>query len=132
MADTRFAFADLSQKEMLLLVRDIRDSKRNGRRVEKLVPYAKEIYAKLNVDTENPTVTLRQCLEIVQSYFLDELFERILNGMVSVNTEESRSEFLLKRSVEHIVNFEDDMAETVLKKLGFTEAEMEKYTTEAL
>ena len=52
--------------------------------------------------------------------------------MVSVNTEESRSEFLLKKSVEHIVNFEDDMAETVLKKLGFTEAEMEKYTTEAL
>ena len=54
MADTRFAFADLSQEEMLLLVRDIRDSKRNGRRAEKLVPYAKEIYAKLNVDTENP------------------------------------------------------------------------------
>ena len=124
MADTRFAFADLSQEEMLLLVRDIRDSKRNGRRAEKLVPYAKEIYAKLNVDTENPTVTLRQCLEIAQSYFLD--------GMVSVNTEESRSEVLLKNSVEHIVNFEDDMAETVLKKLGFTEAEMEKYTTEAL
>lgn len=44
MADTRFAFADLSQEEMLLLVRDIRDSKRNGRRAEKLVPYAKEIY----------------------------------------------------------------------------------------
>ena len=43
MADTRFAFADLSQEEMLLLVRDIRDSKRNGRRAEKLVPYAKEI-----------------------------------------------------------------------------------------
>ena len=128
MADTRSAFADLSQEEMLLLVRDIRDSKRNGRRAEKLVPYAKEIYAKLNVDTENPTVTLRQCLEIAQSYFLEELFER----MVSVNTEESRSEFLLKKSVEHIVNFEDDMAETVLKKLGFTEAEMEKYTTEAL
>ena len=60
------------------------------------------------------------------------MFERILNGMVSVNTEESRSEVLLKNSVEHIVNFEDDMAETVLKKLGFTEAEMEKYTTEAL
>ena len=132
MADTISAFADLSQEEMLLLVRDIRDSKRNGRRAEKLVPYAKEIYAKLNVDTENPTVTLRQCLEIAQSYFLEELFERILNGMVSVNTEESRSEFLLKKSVEHIVNFEDDMAETVLKKLGFTEAEMEKYTTEAL
>lgn len=52
--------------------------------------------------------------------------------MVSVNTEESRSEVLLKNSVEHIVNFEDDMAETVLKKLGFTEAEMEKYTTEDL
>ena len=66
------------------------------------------------------------------SYFLDELFERILNGMVSVNTEESRSEFLLKKSVEHIVNFEDDMAENVLKQLGFTEAEMEKYTTEDL
>lgn len=132
MADTRFAFADLSQEEMLLLVRDIRDSKRNGRRAEKLVPYAKEIYAKLNVDTENPTATLRQCLEIAQSYFLEELFERILNGMVSVNTEESRSEVLLKNSVEHIVNFEDDMAETVLKKLGFTEAEMEKYTTEDL
>ena len=81
---------------------------------------------------KNPTVTLRQCLEIAQSYFLDELFERILNGMVSVNTEESRSEFLLKKSVEHIVNFEDDMAENVLKQLGFTEAEMEKYTTEDL
>lgn len=47
MADTRFAFADLSQEEMLLLVRDIRDSKRNGRRAEKLVPYAKEIYANI-------------------------------------------------------------------------------------
>ena len=68
MADTRSAFADLSQEEMLLLVRDIRDSKRNGRRAEKLVPYAKEIYAKLNVDTENPTVTLRQCLEIAQRF----------------------------------------------------------------
>lgn len=52
--------------------------------------------------------------------------------MVSVNTEEARSEFLLKKSVEHIVNFEDDMAENVLKQLGFTEAEMEKYTTEDL
>ena len=117
MADTRSAFEGLSYEEIILLVRDIRDSKRNGRRVEKLVLYAKEIYAKLNVDTENPTVTLRQCLEIAQSYFLEELFERILNGMVSVNTEESRSEVLLKNSVEHIVNFEDDMAETVLKKL---------------
>ena len=119
------------RKKCSCLFRDIRDSKRNGRRAEKLVPYAKEIYAKLNVDTENPTVTLRQCLEIAQSYFLEELLKS-WNGMVSVNTEESRSEVLLKNSVEHIVNFEDDMAETVLKKLGFTEAEMEKYTTEAL
>ena len=66
MADTRSAFEGLSYEEIILLVRDIRDSKRNGRRVEKLVPYAKEIYAKLNVDTENPTVTLRQCLEIAR------------------------------------------------------------------
>ena len=52
MADTRSAFEGLSYEEIILLVRDIRDSKRNGRRVEKLVPYAKEIYAKLNVDTK--------------------------------------------------------------------------------
>ena len=38
-----------------------------------------------------------------------------------------RVELLLARCVDHITQFEDEEAETVLRSLGFTEDEIEKY-----
>ncbi|WP_368191444.1 hypothetical protein [Blautia sp. 1033sp1_1033st1_G9_1033SCRN_220408] len=34
----------------------------------------------LNLDPENPTVTMRECLDIAKSDFMDALFDKILEG----------------------------------------------------
>lgn len=73
-------FAEMPSLEMTDIIRDIRLSKKEGKRAESLVPYAKMISENLNLDPENPTVTMRECLNIAKSDFLDALFDRILEG----------------------------------------------------
>ena len=41
--------------------------------------------------------------------------------------EMERLKLLLTRCVNHIIQFEDEDAETVLRSLGFTEDEIEEY-----
>ncbi len=73
-------FVEMSSLEMTNIIMDIRLSKKEGKRAESLVPYAKMISENLNLDPENPTVTMRECLDIAKSDFLDALFDKILEG----------------------------------------------------
>ena len=73
-------FVEMSSLEMTDIIKDIRISQKEGKRTESLVPYAKMISENLNLDSKNPTVTMRECLNIAKSDFLDALFDRILEG----------------------------------------------------
>lgn len=49
-----------------------------------LVPYAKQISENLNSASGTQLVSMRECLEIAKSDFLDVLFERILHNNVKI------------------------------------------------
>ena len=56
----------------------------DGKRPESLVPYAKQISESLNSASGTQLVTMRECLDIAKSDFLDILFERILHNNIKI------------------------------------------------
>lgn len=62
-------FVEMSSLEMTNIIMDIRLSKKEGKRAESLVPYAKMISENLNLDPENPTVTMRECSTLQSPIF---------------------------------------------------------------
>ena len=77
-------YKTMSSQELQEIAKDILNSKREGRRAESLVSYAKEIYKNLNGATE--TVTLRECIEIARNDFYEEVLKRFVSGSISVST----------------------------------------------
>ena len=55
------------------------------------------------------------------------IVEKELSNYKDNLKEAERLELLLTRCVDHIVQFEDEDTESVLKSLGFTEDEIKKY-----
>lgn len=60
-------YESLSDKDFSRIIDDVLQSKEKGIKTESLVPYARQVYEDLNVNTNNPTVTLEECLDI--TYF---------------------------------------------------------------
>lgn len=54
----------MSDKDLSQVVDSVVKDKEKGVRAESLVPYAREIFENLNLDVDNPTVTLRECLDM--------------------------------------------------------------------
>ena len=77
-------FKDYSAEQLIEIVRDLQESKMEGKRPESLVPYAKQISDSLNSASGTQLVTMRECLDIAKSDFLDALFERILNDSIKI------------------------------------------------
>lgn len=70
-------FDGISDEKLKEITKDIYKSKVDGKRVESLVPYAQDLYNDFNLNMDNPTVTLRECLYICREDFLLELCKRI-------------------------------------------------------
>ena len=77
-------FKGYSAEQLIEIVRDLQEAKMEGKRAESLVPYAKLVSENLNSASGTQLVTMRECLEIAKSDFLDALFERILNGNIKI------------------------------------------------
>lgn len=73
-------FKNMTLDELKAIADDVIKSKREGRRVKSFVPYAREIMANLNVNVEDPTVPLRECLSMAKDDFYMELCTRLVNG----------------------------------------------------
>ena len=68
-------FSKLNDDQMKKIAQDIIESKREMKRTESLVPYAKEILRRLSL---NPELTLRMCLDMAREEFLLELCKRFI------------------------------------------------------
>lgn len=77
-------FKNMTLDELKAIADDVIKSKREGRRVESFVPYAREIMANLNVNVEDPTVPLRECLSMAKDDFYMELCTRLVNDSLGV------------------------------------------------
>ena len=77
-------FKGYTAEQLIEIVRDLQESKMEGKRPESLVPYAKMISKNLNSASGTQLVTMRECLEIAKSDFLDVLFERILHNNIKI------------------------------------------------
>ena len=77
-------FKGYSAEQLIGIVRDLQESKMDGKRPESLVPYAKLVSENLNSTSGTQLVSMRECLEIAKSDFLDVLFERILHNNVKI------------------------------------------------
>lgn len=73
-------FKSMSLEELKVVADDVLTSKRDGCRVESFVPYARDIMANLNVNVEDPTIPLRECLSMAKDDFYMELCTRLVNG----------------------------------------------------
>lgn len=85
-------FKSMSLEELKVVADDVVTSKREGRRVESFVPYARDIMANLNVSVENPTIPLRECLSMAKDDFYMELCTRLVNGSFDVMSDMSDSD----------------------------------------
>ena len=77
-------FKGYTAEQLIGIVRDLQESKMDGKRPESLVPYAKQISENLNSVSGTQLVSMRECLEIAKSDFLDVLFERILHNHIKI------------------------------------------------
>ena len=77
-------FKEYSADQLVEIVKDLQASKTEGKRPESLVPYAKLVSKNLNSASGTQLVSMRECLEIAKSDFLDVLFERILHNNVKI------------------------------------------------
>lgn len=77
-------FKGYTAEQLIGIVSDLQESKMDGKRPESLVPYAKQISENLNSASGTQLVSMRECLEIAKSDFLDVLFERILHNNVKI------------------------------------------------
>lgn len=73
-------YKSLSDKDLSQIVDDVLQSKEKGVRAESLVPYARQVYENLNLNAEDPTVTLRECLDITYLDFTQEVMKRFVKN----------------------------------------------------
>ena len=73
-------YRSLSDKELSQIIDDALQSKEKCVRAESLVPYARQVYENLNSNTNNPTVTLKECLDITYLDFMQEVMRRFVKN----------------------------------------------------
>ena len=73
-------YESLPDKDFSRIIDDVLQSKEKGIRVESLMPYARQVYEDLNVNTDNPTVTFGECLDIMYLNFIQEVMRRFVKN----------------------------------------------------
>ena len=73
-------YESLSDKDVSRIIDDVLQSKEKDIKVESLIPYARQVYENLNVNTNTPTVTLEECLDITCFDFAQEVMRRFLHN----------------------------------------------------
>lgn len=73
-------YRSLSDKDLSEIINDVLQSKEKGVKAESLVPYARQVYENLNVNTNNQTVTFRECLDITYLDFTQEVMRRFVKN----------------------------------------------------
>lgn len=107
-------FKSMTLEELKVIANDVITSKCEGCRVESFVPYARDIMANLNVNVEDPTIPLRECLSMAKDDFYMELCARLVNDSFGMMPDMSDSDkkgiagFSGKRNTEksHCVSME--------------------------
>lgn len=95
-------YKSLSDKDLSQIVDDVLQSKEKGVRAESLVPYARLVYENLNLNPDDPTVTLRECLDITYLDFTQEVMRRFVKN--SVELEQFRERETVKSVVSSTWN----------------------------
>ena len=95
-------YKSLSDKDLSQIVDDVLQSKEKGVRAESLVPYARLVYENLNLNTDDPTVTLRECLDITYLDFTLEVMRRLVKN--SIELEQFRERETVKSVVSSTWN----------------------------
>ena len=85
-------FTNMSLDELKVIADDVVKSKHAGCRVESFVPYARDIMANLNVNVEDPTIPLCDCLSMVKDDFYMELCTRLVNDSLNVMLDADKKE----------------------------------------
>lgn len=96
------SYKSLSDKDFSQIVDDVLQSKEKGVRAESLVPYARLVYENLNLNTDDPTVTLRECLDITYLDFTQEVMRRFVKN--SIELEQFRERETVKSVVSSTWN----------------------------
>lgn len=95
-------YKSLSDKDLSQIVDDVLQSKEKGVRAESLVPYARLVYENLNLNPDDPTVTLRECLDITYLDFTQEVMRRFVKN--SIELEQFRERETVKSVVSSVWN----------------------------
>ena len=95
-------YKSLSDKDLSQIVDDVLQSKEKGVRAESLVPYARLVYDNLNLNPDDPTVTLRECLDITYLDFTQEVMRRFVKN--SIELEQFRERETVKSVVSSVWN----------------------------
>ena len=95
-------YKSLSDKDLSQIVDDVLQSKEKGVRAESLVPYARLVYENLNLNPDDPTVTLRECLDITYLDFTQEVMRRFVKN--SIELEQFRERETVKSVVSSAWN----------------------------
>lgn len=95
-------YKSLSDKDLSQIVDDVLQSKEKGVRAESLVPYARLVYENLNLNPDDPTVTLRECLDITYLDFTQEVMRRFVKN--SIELEQFREREIVKSVVSSVWN----------------------------
>lgn len=69
-------YKNMRSEQLCEIIRDIQMSKREGKRIESFVPYAREIFDNLNGAVTS--VPLSDCIQMAQADFYEALCERFL------------------------------------------------------
>jgi hypothetical protein len=70
-------YKSYSDEELCVIIKDIMESRKERKRVESFVPYAKEI--KDDINGASKSFTLREALDMARQDFYDVVCERFLN-----------------------------------------------------
>ncbi len=95
-------YKSLLDKDLSQIVDDVLQSKEKGVRAESLVPYARLVYENLNLNPDDPTVTLRECLDITYLDFTQEVMRRFVKN--SIELEQFRERETVKSVVSSAWN----------------------------
>ena len=83
-------YPSLSDKELAEIAEKVIQSKKDGVRAESLVPYAKEIFRNLNLNTDDPSISLRECISMTYADFAEEIMRRFVNNLTELDTFRNR------------------------------------------
>ena len=80
----------LSDDELAKIAENVTQSKKDGVRAESLVPYAKEIFRNLNLNTDDPSVSLRECIGLAYNDFAEEIMRRFTSNVSELDAFRNR------------------------------------------